>query len=98
MVAATVDEDGQPQLTYYGTLQILEDGRLGWWARKPENLLLRLQNNPRMTFIYWSAAERVLLRFFGTAALSTNPADRDAVFAGSPAHEQALDPDRTGSA
>jgi hypothetical protein len=98
MVAASVDADGQPQLSYYGTLQLLPDGRLAWWARRPDNLLGRLENNPRMTFIYWNVDERVLLRFFGSAAVTTDAGDRDAIFDGSPEHERAADPDRKGTA
>ena len=56
MVAAGVDSEGQPQLAYYGTLQLLPDGRLAWWVRKPDNLLERVAHNPRMTFIYWNVA------------------------------------------
>ena len=39
-----------------------------------------------------------MLKLFGTAAVTTDEADRTAIFDGSPEPEQAVDPDRLGTA
>ncbi len=50
------------------------------------------------SFIYWNANEHVMLKFYGTAHVLDDVADRDTVFLGSPENERAADPDRNGTA
>lgn len=98
IVAATVDPDGQPELAFYGSTQPLGEGGLALWARRPENLLKRMETNPRISFIYFNRTTHVAAKFFGTASVISDEAGRTAVFEGSPEGEQALDPERKGTA
>jgi hypothetical protein len=98
IVAASVDADGQPQLAHYGTLQVFQTDKLGFWVRRPEHLLERLATNPRMSFIYWNRAERLLLKMIGIARVTGDESDRETIFVNSPKDEQAADPERNGTA
>jgi hypothetical protein len=98
LVAGTVDPNGQPELGIYGTIQPFRGGSLALWLRRPENFLQRIVANPKTSFIYWNANEHVMLKFYGTAHVLDDVADRDTVFLGSPENERAADPDRNGTA
>jgi len=98
LAAGTVDQNGQPELGIYGTIQPFRQGSLALWLRRPENFLRRISTNPKTSFIYWNANEHVMLKFYGTAHVLDDVADRDTVFLGSPENERAADPDRNGTA
>src|SRR5688500_2706663 len=99
VVAATVDAEGQPKLSFYGSTHVHSSDSLGVWIRKPDSgVLTRLQANPRMTLMYRHAEDRVFWQFFGRAQVIDDPGRRDQVWEGMNEVEQMLDSERNGVA
>jgi predicted pyridoxine 5'-phosphate oxidase superfamily flavin-nucleotide-binding protein len=99
VVAASVDADGQPHLSFYGTTQVYGPGQLAIWVRSPDSSFLqRIAANPRVAFMYRNGAERVMYQFHGRARPEPDEAVRQRVFDQSPEVERGLDPDRRGVA
>ena len=99
VVVAYVDGDGQPQLSFRGTVQVLDDTRLALWIRDANGGLPRaLAANPRLSFWYHDQSTRTTYQFHGTGQVDGDPAMRDTVYENSPDREQQFDPDRNGVA
>src|SRR5438105_12306671 len=98
-VISTVDDDGQPHLSFYGTTQVLSSDQLALWVRNPSGgLLTRIVDHPRVALLYRNAPDRVNYQFHGRARTETDEAVRTQVFDNSPEIERSLDPDRKGVA
>jgi predicted pyridoxine 5'-phosphate oxidase superfamily flavin-nucleotide-binding protein len=99
VVAASVDSDGQPHLSFYGTTQVYGPGQLAIWVRDPaSSFMQRIASNPHVAFMYRNAAERIMYQFHGQARLVADEEVRQHVFDHSPEVERGLDPDRLGVA
>lgn len=99
VVAASVDDQGQPHLSFYGTTQVYGPSQLAIWVRDPaSSFLQRLAKNPRVCFLYRNAAERVMYQFQGRGRPVPEEDVRQEVFDHSPEVEQAMDPGRRGVA
>lgn len=98
MLLAVVSEDGQPILSYRGSIQVFSDDQIGIWARKAEgNTLTAIRHNPKVAMVYRSSTTPVL-QFHGRARVAEDTAERDAVFENAPEREQQADPERRGAA
>lgn len=99
VIAASVDEDGQPKLSYFGSTHVHRPDQLAIWVRDPEGgTLRRIAANPRMSFLYRHPADRVRWIFEGRARRVDDPAERDEIYADTPEFERAMDADRKGVA
>ena len=99
VIAATVDESGQPKLSYFGSTHVHSDDQLAIWVRDPEGgTLRRLRSNPRMTFLYRHPIDRVRWIFEGRARPLEQGEERDRVYAETPEFERMMDADRRGVA
>jgi len=99
IVAAYVDADGRPQLSFRGTVQVLDDDRLALWIRDANGGMPRaLAANPHLSFWYHERSTRTTFQFQGRGHVAADPQTRDTVFDHSPEREQQFDPDRTGVA
>ena len=99
VVAASVDADGQPHLSFYGTTQVYGPGQLAIWVRDPSSSFLqRIAGNPRVALMYRNADERVMYEFQGQGRPVPDEEVRRRVFDQSPEVERGLDPDRRGVA
>ena len=99
IVVAYVDGDGQPHLSFRGTVQILDAERLAMWNIDAQGGLARaIVANPHLACWYHDADTRTTLQFHGRAHIDNDPLVRDAVFDHSPEREQRKDPDRAGIA
>jgi hypothetical protein len=99
VVAASVEPDGYPKLSFYGSTQVHSPDQLAIWHRKPEGGLLdRLNDHTRMAFMYRHGTDRVFWQFFGRARVDDDPEVRERVYAGMPELERLLDPDKKGRA
>jgi hypothetical protein len=97
VISASVQPDGRPRLSFYGSTQVYDAETLAIWVRDPEGALLqRIAGNPQMAFVYRNGADRIFWQFEGRAAISDDPPVRDAVYAASPAPERDRDPDQKG--
>ncbi len=99
VVAASVEPDGYPKLSFYGSTQVFSDDQLAIWHRKPDGGLIdRIVENPRMAFMYRHGIDRVAWQFYGHAHVDDDREIRDRVYDAMPEIERLLDPDRKGRA
>ena len=96
---AAVDAAGQPNITFRGSTQALDEERLALWARNPEGGLVRsIQSNPRVALLYRHPARGLALLFHGRAHVTEDAALAAAIYERSPEPERARDPERGGVA
>ncbi len=99
VLAASVDERGQPKLSYFGSTHVHRPDQLAIWVRDPAGgTLRRIAANPRMSFLYRHPADRVRWVFEGRARRVDESDERDEIFDAAPEFERAMDPDRKGVA
>ncbi len=99
VVLAYVDPDGQPVVSFRGTVQPYSDDQLALWARNPEGGLLRgIASNPKVGMLYANLPERRSWQFRGRARVETDEAARTTIYDNSPEAERNQDPDRKGVA
>jgi Pyridoxamine 5'-phosphate oxidase len=98
LVLAVADENGQPLLSFRGSLQTYSDTQLGFWARNAQgNTLGAIRQNPKVALIYRSETTP-LLQFHGRARIATDHEERERVFAAAPEVERKADPGKKGLA
>jgi predicted pyridoxine 5'-phosphate oxidase superfamily flavin-nucleotide-binding protein len=99
VVAATVDADGQPKLSFFGSTHVHSDDQLAFWVRDPEGgTLRRLAENPRISFLYRHPAEKVRWVFEGRARRVDEADERARVYDESAELERLMDAERKGVA
>ena len=99
VVAASVEADGSPKLSFYGSCQVFSKDQLAIWHRTPDSgLILRLGANSRMAFLYRHPTDRVSWQFFGRAGVVTDAATRNRIYDAMPEIEKLLDKERRGQA
>ncbi len=78
---AAVDAAGQPNITFRGSTQALDEERLALWARNPEGGLVRsIQSNPRVALLYRHPARGLALLFHGRAHVTEDAALAAAIY------------------
>ena len=99
VVGATVDAEGQPTLSFYGSTHVFSKDQLAIWVRDPASgVLSRLRDNPRMAFLYRDPKEKIAWQFFGRGYVVTDPDLRQEVWKGVHPIEQSLDMEDRGVA
>jgi uncharacterized pyridoxamine 5'-phosphate oxidase family protein len=97
MVAHT-DENGNPVLTFRGSIQVWSDTALCAWIRQASGGLVRaLAKNPNVSLAYRDGP-RAMLVMSGRARIENDEAIRKRVFEMIPESEQNHDPARQGAA
>ncbi len=95
---AHTDENGDPMLTFRGSIQVWSDTALCAWIRQASGGLIRsIAKNPKVSLIYRDGP-RAMLLMSGRARLETDEAIRKRVFELAPEVEQNHDPARKGAA
>lgn len=99
MVVAHTDSEGQPVLSYRGSVQVFGDDQLALWIRNPAGGFIRsLRHNPRVALMYRNEETRATYQFRGRARVSDSQDDRQRIYEAMPAVEQHHDFARTGVA
>ena len=97
MLVAYAASDGQPNLSYRGSVQVTGDDQLALWVRDPKGGILRaIAENPRVALMY--RKERLGWQFQGRAHVDDTEAVRATVYDSSNELERQRDPDRKGVA
>lgn len=95
---AHTGEDGNPVLTFRGSIQVWSDTALCAWIRQASGGIVRaIAKNPVVSLAYRDGP-RAMLLMTGRARMVTDPAIRDRVFEITPEVEQNHDPNRKGAA
>ena len=99
VVTSSVNPDGQPTISFYGSTQVFGSDQLAIWVRaRPGGLTDRIQQNPKMAFLYRNPTERLGWQFHGRAKIADDPEVARQVYDNSPGRERNSDPDREGTA
>ena len=99
VVAASVDPDGQPKLSFFGSTHVHSADQLALWVRNPEGgTLRRIETNPRMSFLYRNPVDRVRWVFEGRARRVEDSAERQRIYDETPEFERNMDADMRGVA
>ena len=99
VVTSSVNPDGQPTISFYGSTQVFSTDQLAVWVRAREGgLVARIPHNPLMAFLYRNPSERLGWQFHGRAHLVEDPAIAQQIYDNAPQREQDSDSEQLGSA
>ena len=99
VVMAYTDAEGQPHLSYRGTVQVFSGDQLGLWARNPEGGLPgAVGTQQRVALLYRNPETRLSWQFLGRARVTDDEQARAQIFENSPEAERNRDPERKGKA
>jgi hypothetical protein len=102
-IISYVDQGGQPNLSFRGSIHVHSPNQLALWARNPEGGLLKALNqnggSGKVGIIYRNPNPdaRAMLTFKGTARVDNSDAAREKVYGEIPTQEQNSDRDKKGS-
>lgn len=92
MLMAYSDPEGQPVLSFRGSVQAVSSDQLAMWIRSADGALIRaIRANPRVALVYRNEDSKATYNFQGRARVSGLDADRQHVFAAAPQAERAHD-------
>ena len=81
MLVSHVDPQGQPVLTFRGSVQTFSDDQLALWVRSPEGGFVQsIRLNPRIALMYRDEEAKATYHFQGRARVSAEPAHRHTIF------------------
>ena len=98
---AYVNDSGEPNLSFRGTVQAFGDTQLAIWARNPEGGLLKaIAKHPAVVALYGDLdpSRKAFLTFRGRGRVDSAESVRRTVYEGSPEVERNLDKERKGVA
>jgi hypothetical protein len=87
-----VGPDGQPVLSFRGSVQAFSDDQLALWIRNAEGGFIRaIRANPRVALMYRDEEAKATYQFHGRARVTSDAAERQRIFGCAPAAERAHD-------
>lgn len=99
VLMAYTDPEGQPVLSFRGSVQAFGDDRLALWVRNADGRFVRsLAVNPRVAFMYRNEDTRATWQLQGRARVSASEDDRRRIFDAAPEAERHHDFARLGVA
>lgn len=94
-----ISEDAQPVVSFRGSAQTFGDDALAIWVRgEPSSTLTAIAQNPSVAMTYTNMPARKFFIFRGQASVTTDPAERDAIWEGQHDLEKSRDMERAGIA
>jgi hypothetical protein len=92
MLVAHCGPDGQPVLSFRGSVQAWSDDQLAMWIRSADGGFIRaIHDNPRLALVYRNEETKATYNFQGRARVTGLPQDRQRVFDKAPEAERAHD-------
>ncbi len=99
IVVAYVNTDGNPFLSFYGSVHAYSDSQLALWIRNPEaEILEAIRKKPEVGLIYGDLSSRIYCWMYGRAAVTSDAEARRKIFDGMHELERKQDPERKGVA
>jgi hypothetical protein len=99
VVTSSVNPDGQPTISFYGSTQVFSSDQLAVWVRVRESgLRARIPQNPLMAFLYRNPTARLSWQFHGRAQLVEDAAIAQQIYDNAPQRERDSDAEQLGSA
>lgn len=82
MLIAYCDENGQPVLSFRGSIQVFGDDQLALWVRNAEGSFIRsIKRNPKVALMYRDEDTKATYQFQGRARIASDTAARKQVYA-----------------
>ncbi|MBX5466049.1 MAG: pyridoxamine 5'-phosphate oxidase family protein [Firmicutes bacterium] len=97
-VLATASREGWPDVSYRGSVVVLDAEHLAFWERSRGTALDNMTENPRVCIMYSNPEQRKFWRFYGQAELIREGAERERIMRLIPQPELDRDPERRGVA
>lgn len=100
----TADAAGSPQISPKGSMMVFDGARLAFWERSSRTALANLKGNSKVVVYYRNPAKTeqfpngAVWRFYGTAEILTDGAERDEVYDRTVPNEREKDPEKKGAA
>ncbi|MDB5828559.1 MAG: pyridoxamine 5-phosphate oxidase family protein [Variovorax sp.] len=92
MLMAYSDPEGQPVLSFRGSVQAWGDDQLAMWVRSADGAFVQaIRSNPRVALVYRNEESKATYNFQGRARVSDLESDRQRVFAAAPEAERGHD-------
>lgn len=92
MLVAHVGDDGQPVLSFRGSVQALAGDQLALWVRNAQGGFVQaLARNPRVALMYRDEEAKATYQFQGRARVTTDAGERQRIFDAAPPAERAHD-------
>ena len=92
MLVAYCDPQGQPVLSFRGSVQAWSDDQLAMWIRSADGGFIQaIRQNPKLALVYRNEETKATYNFQGRARVSELAQDRQRVFDASPEAERAHD-------
>jgi hypothetical protein len=92
MLVAHVDEDGQPILSFRGSVQAFSGDQLALWVRNAQGGFVQaIARNPCIALMYRDEDAKATYQFQGRARVTEDAAERRRIFDAAPAAERAHD-------
>lgn len=92
MLVAYSDPQGQPVLSFRGSVRAWSDDQLALWIRSADGAFIRaIRDNPRLALVYRNEDSKATYNFQGRARVTALEADRRRVFDAAPEAERAHD-------
>jgi predicted pyridoxine 5'-phosphate oxidase superfamily flavin-nucleotide-binding protein len=99
IMVATVDADGQPNMSFRGSTQAYSASQLSIWIRNQDGGLLKsIAANPQIALMYRNPETRLSFQIHGEAKRDDSEAVRQAVYDAAPEVERNADAERKGTA
>jgi len=99
MLVAHVDAQGQPILSFRGSVQVHADDQLAMWIRNAEGgFIAAIRANPRIALMYRDEEAKATYQLQGRARVTEASAERERIFQRAPAAERAHDFAKLGAA
>jgi Pyridoxamine 5''-phosphate oxidase. len=99
MLLAHVDADGQPVVSFRGSVHVISDDQLALWARNAKGRFLSaIAANPKVALMYRDNESRATFQFQGRARVAVGDEERKRVFEALPEVERDHDFGELGTA
>ena len=100
MIVCGVTPEGEPAVSWRGTVSTVGDDRLGFWVRRGDKsaTLNLLKANPTLVLVYTNLPVKRFYMFRGKGRPVEDDALRNQVYDNSPETERNSDPERQGIA
>jgi Pyridoxamine 5'-phosphate oxidase len=97
MLVAYSDAEGQPVMSFRGSVQVFADDQLAMWIRSADGAFIRaIGQNPKLALVYRNEDSKATYMFQGRARVSHLDGDRQRVFHAAPEAERGHDFARLG--
>lgn len=100
MICCGVTPDGEPTVSWRGTVSAVDDDKLGFWVRRGDKsmTLTSLKSRPTLVLVYTNLPVKRFYQFRGKARRVDDETVRNKIYEASPETERNSDPERTGIA